>query len=159
MIVNKQLAKSKGVDNKDLWETPLNIFKSLDAEFNFTLDPCCEKHTAKCKKYYTPKENGLIKSWESESCFVNPPYSRNNIDLWVEKCFLESQKDNTTVVALLPVSTSAKWWHSWIVGKSELRFIERRIRFKGGKFTAPFSSVVAVFGYTGIRSMNQIKSY
>ena len=118
MIVNKQLAKSKGVDNKDLWETPSNIFKTLDAEFNFTLDPCCQITSAKCKKYYTPNEDGLSKSWKGESCFVNPPYSRNNIDLWVKKCFLESKKESTTVVALLPVSTSAKWWHNWIVGKT-----------------------------------------
>lgn len=155
MIVNKQLAESKGVDQKDLWETPKHIFEVLDAEFCFTLDPCAERHTAKCRNFYSPELDGLSQDWQGESVFCNPPYSRGNIDLWAEKCYNESQKPNTTVVALLPVSTSADWWHNWIVGKGELRFINKRVRFNGGEFTAPFSSVIVVFGGSGVTSFNQ----
>jgi phage N-6-adenine-methyltransferase len=157
MIVNKQLAESKGVDQKDLWETPAHIFEPLNKEFRFTLDPCCTNETRKCNWYLTPKQDGLSVCWKDQRVFVNPPYSRDNIDKWVEKCWKESK--HATVVALLPVSTSAKWWHRWIVGKAELRFIERRVRFVGAPYTAPFSSVIAVFGGAGVKSYKQQKLF
>lgn len=71
-------------DQKDLWGTPPHIFDKLNDEFGFTLDPCCLIKTAKCDKFYTPKENGLIQSWAGERVFMNPPYSRYNIDMWVK---------------------------------------------------------------------------
>jgi phage N-6-adenine-methyltransferase len=155
MIVNKQLAESNGHENKDKWRTPDWLFNKLDQEFGFTLDPCCEIESALCEKYFTPVENGLIRSWQNETVFVNPPYSRENIGIWVRKCYVESLKENTIVVALLPVSTSAKWWHEWVVNKCEVRFIERRVRFKNAPYTAPFSSVVVVYGSSGIKSFSQ----
>lgn len=155
MIVNKQLAASKGVDQKDLWETPTHIFAALDREFRFTLDPCCTPESKKCPWGLTPKQDGLSVSWAGQRVYCNPPYSRGNIDKWVEKCYKESRKPNTLVVALLPVSTSANWWHRWIVGKAELRFIERRVRFVGARYTAPFSSVIAIFGGTEVKSFAQ----
>lgn len=145
MIVNQELAKSKGCDQKDLWETPDYIFDPLNTEFDFTLDPCCEIRTCKCPKGYTPLEDGLSYSWQGHRAYVNPPYSRGNIDKWVEKCYLESVKPNTIVVALLPVSTSSNWWHEWVWKKAELRYVKGRIRFKGAKHTAPFSSVIAIY--------------
>lgn len=58
------------------WETPQNLFNELNNEFKFTLDPCCTKENAKCKKYFTKEDNGLIKSWANEIVFMNPPYGR-----------------------------------------------------------------------------------
>lgn len=155
MIINKQLAESAGHTLSDLWETPWRIIKKLDKEFGFTLDPCCLPHNATAEKYYTPEDNGLVQDWSGEVVYCNPPYSRGNIDKWVKKCYEESQKQNTTVVALLPVSTSSNWWHNWIVGKAEVRFVERRVRFRGAPYTAPFSSVVVVWGGSGVKSFNQ----
>lgn len=63
---------------KDDWETPPELFKALDDEFHFTLDPCCTPVTAKCKKYYTVREDGLAQSWAGEVVFINPPYSRES---------------------------------------------------------------------------------
>lgn len=155
MIVNKQLAESKGVDQKDLWETPQHIFQKLNEEFGFTLDPCCTKETAKCNHYITPEIDGLRESWEGHVVFCNPPYSRGNIDEWVKKCFLESLNPNTKVVALLPVSTSSDWWHDFIVGQSEIRFVNKRVRFVGAPYTAPFSSVIVIWGGEGVKSFKQ----
>lgn len=145
MIVNQQLAKSEGHINKDLWQTPDEIFQPLNAEFGFTVDPCCTVNTAKCRKFFTPDDNGLLQDWGGQIAFVNPPYSRGNIDKWVRKCYEESLKPGTIVVALLPVSTSANWWHDWVWKKAEIRFIRQRVRFKGAKHTAPFSSVIAIY--------------
>lgn len=144
MIVNTELAQSKGHLQKDLWETPDWLFAKLNLEFGFTLDPCCETHTAKCKKFYTPKENGLLQSWRDEKVFVNPPYSRGNIDQWMKKC-LEEAPYAKKIVALIPVSTSSKWFHEYVLGKTEIRYLKGRVRFRGAPFTAPFSSMIVIF--------------
>lgn len=144
MIVNTELARSVGHLNKDLWETPGPLFWSLDAEFDFTLDPCCTIETAKCQKFYTPEIDGLAQSWESERVFCNPPYSRGNIDTWVKKMY-DEQMNAELIVGLLPVSTSATWFHDFVYHKSEIRFIKGRIRFVGAPFTAPFSSMIVIW--------------
>lgn len=128
--------------NKDLWETPDHIYNILDIAHGFTLDPCCTIETAKCRTYYTPLENGLIQDWAGYSVFVNPPYSRGNIDKWVEKCFNESAGAN--VVALLPVSTSSNWFQRYVLGNT-IEWVDKRIKFKGAKYTAPFSSMIVTF--------------
>lgn len=144
MIVNRELASSTGCLEKDLWETPQDLYDSLNDEFHFTLDPCATDESAKCTLYITPKENGLILDWDKETCFVNPPYSRGNIDQWVRKCYMEHLK-GATVVALLPVSTSSKWFHDWVYKKADIRFLKGRIKFKGAKHNAPFSSMIAIY--------------
>ena len=144
MIINKELANSKGCDQKDKWETPSKIFDELSEKIQFTLDPCCEINTAKCKKFYTEQDNGLIQDWTGETVFVNPPYSRGNIDVWMKKCYEESLK-GVVIIALIPVSTSSKWFHNYVLGHADLKFYKGRLRFKGAPFTAPFSSMLAIY--------------
>lgn len=45
------------------WETPAKLFEKLDAEYHFTLDPASDGTNAKCKKYYTAADNGLLQDW------------------------------------------------------------------------------------------------
>jgi len=49
--------------NTNEWYTPKELFNSLDKEFNFNLDPCCTKNSAKCENYFTVSEDGLSHSW------------------------------------------------------------------------------------------------
>ena len=71
--------------NCDNWGTPQNLFDQLNKEFKFDLDSCAIKKNAKCKKYFTKKNNGLKKDWSIyKSVFCNPPYS--DIKNWVKKC-------------------------------------------------------------------------
>lgn len=134
---------------KQNWETPPEIFDPLNQEFNFTLDPCAEKHTAKCKKYYTVNENGLFQDWSGETVFVNPPYGRH-VKKWVAKCCLEGRKKNTTVVMLIPSRTGTSYFHKIIKPfATEIRFIEGRIKFIADgkrKDPAPFDSMIVIFG-------------
>lgn len=129
------------------WETPRTFFEELDREFHFTLDPCCTPETAKCKKYYTPKENGLLQDWDGETVFCNPPYGRE-LPRWIEKCYFESRKPNTTVVMLIPARTDTIAFHKYIYNKAEIRFIKGRIKFSVDGKTgdpAPFPSMVVIF--------------
>ncbi|WP_299111987.1 DNA N-6-adenine-methyltransferase [uncultured Winogradskyella sp.] len=128
------------------WETPQWLFDKLDKEFGFTLDPCCLPKTAKCKKYFTPKEDGLIQDWSGETVFVNPPYGRS-IVLWARKAHMEAKK-GTTIVMLLPVRSDTRWFHDWIYGHAEIRLLKGRLAFiRDGcrKGSAPFPSMVVVF--------------
>lgn len=141
--MNDVLFSSKRHD----WETPQQFFDKLDREFHFTLDPCCTPATAKCNKYHTPKENGLLQGWGGETVFCNPPYGRD-LKTWIEKCYFESRKPNTTVVMLIPARTDTIAFHTFIYGHAEIRFIKGRLKFlvdgKEGD-TAPFPSMVVIF--------------
>lgn len=54
--------------NRHDWETPPDFFAELDKEFHFTLDPCAEPETAKCAKFYTKEDDGLLKNWGVKQC-------------------------------------------------------------------------------------------
>lgn len=145
MIVNTELSRSTGHLQKDLWETPDHIFRPLMKEFVFTLDPCCTIETAKCLYFHTPETDGLSQSWHGHTVFVNPPYSRGNIDKWMDKCYNENLKNGTKIVALIPVSTSSTWFHKYVWRQCDIRYYKGRIKFVGAPYTAPFSSMLAIY--------------
>lgn len=68
----------------DDWATPQVFFDELNKEFKFNLDVCASNKNAKCKKFFTEKDNGLSKSWDKSRVFMNPPYGRE-IGKWVKK--------------------------------------------------------------------------
>ena len=127
--------------NTDLWATPQKFFEMLDAEFNFTLDPCCNEENKKCEKYYTLETDGLSQNWDNESIFMNPPYGRE-IGKWVKKA---SEARGGVCVCLLPARTDTKWFHDYIYKQSEIRFIKGRLKFGNATNSAPFPSMVVVF--------------
>lgn len=129
----------------DDWATPQSFFDELDREFHFSLDPCASPSNAKCKQYFTREEDGLFKCWQGERVFCNPPYGRE-MAKWVHKCYTESRKPNTLVVALLPARTDTLWFHNLIYHKArEIRFVKGRLRFGDGNGPAPFPSMVVIF--------------
>ena len=139
------------------WETPQALFDELDREFKFTLDPAATVENAKCRQFYTLKENGLIQDWQGETVFCNPPYGKI-ISAWIKKCYDEAQKPGTTVVMLLPARTDTQAFHKYILGKAEIRSIKGRLKFINRLFPsyrddggykvsgAPFPSMIVVMG-------------
>lgn len=128
----------------DEWETPLDLFDALDREFGFTLDVCALPDNAKCRKYFTPKDNGLIQDWNrrGEVCWMNPPYG-DEIKAWVRKA-AETAAEGGTVVSLLPARVDTAWWWDYC-RFGEVRFLRGRLRFGGGDNGAPFPSAVVIF--------------
>jgi len=122
------------------WETPQDLFDKLNDEFHFTLDVCAQPHNAKCARYITPEADGLQVGWDNEMVWMNPPYGRGIVK-WVEKI----SKHNG--VALLPARTDTRWFHDYIYGKAEIRFVKGRIQFLNGKKldNAPFPSMIVIF--------------
>lgn len=136
--------------NKDLmfssasteWATPQDFFDKLNEEFRFTLDPCATKLNAKCKRFFTKKDDGLKQPWKGR-VFMNPPYGRG-IDAWVKKAYESAQQGGVLVVCLLPARTDTAWWHDYCM-KGEVRFIRGRLKFGGHTNSAPFPSAVVIF--------------
>lgn len=131
------------------WPTPFDFFAVLDAEFNFTLDPCATMQNAKCRKFFTRENDGLKQTWGNDVVFCNPPYGRRMRE-WARKCYDASQK-GATVVMLAHSRTDTRWFHDWVYGKAELRFVKGRLRFGDGKQSAPFPSLIAIYRPRAIR--------
>jgi hypothetical protein len=122
--MNRVLFKSES----EHWQTPDDLYRALDAEFRFTLDPCPNGAT-----------DGLTRDWGGHRIYCNPPYGRGVAD-WLEKA-----KEAELAVYLLPSRTDTKWWHELAMKATEIRFLRGRLKFKGAKQGAPFPSVLLIF--------------
>ena len=131
--------------NTPEWSTPQSFFDELNREFHFTLDPCSTHENAKCELHYTKEDDGLSQDWGGHVVFCNPPYGRE-LPKWVKKCYDESR--HADVVMLIPARTDTRWFHDYIYGKAEIRFIKGRLKFNDRKSNAPFPSMVVIFRAT-----------
>ena len=128
-----------------IWETPPELFKELDDEFHFTLDACATEDNAKCKQFFTEKDDALTLEWPSGVIWCNPPYGRG-IGLWLWRGAKATTEHGATVVFLLPSRTDTLWFHTWHgAGRVEVRFIKGRIKFVGADHPAPFPSMLMIF--------------
>lgn len=75
-------------------------------------------------------------------CYMNSPYGRVIGD-WILKAYEESLR-GALVVCLVPARTDTAWWHDY-VSKGQVHFIRGRLKFGGGKNSAPFPSALVVF--------------
>lgn len=123
----------------DKWATPQDFFDKLNNEFKFNLDVCADENNHKCARYFTKEQDGLLQEWGGARVWCNPPYGKG-VEEWVKKC---SKCD--LAVMLLPARTDTKWFHEYIYGKAEIRFVRGRLKFGNQENSAPFPSMVVVF--------------
>jgi phage N-6-adenine-methyltransferase len=141
-MINKGMMSS----NTPEWETPQGFFDKLNEEFHFNVDVCATAENTKCKTYFDRKSDGLSQEWNLSStimearCWMNPPYGRE-ISKWVKK----ASEAGCLVVALLPARTDTRWFHDYIYGKTEVRFLKGRLKFGGAKNSAPFPSMLVIW--------------
>lgn len=115
--------KTRNLDHSNNWATPKEFYEKLNEEFNFNFDPCPLNHDLNLW-------NGLEIEWKERN-FINPPYSRELKESFVKKAIEQSKKGNVCIM-LLPVSTSTKLFHEFILPNAkEIRFIKGRIKFLG----------------------------
>ena len=143
--MSRGLLSSKNMN----WCTPQKFFNELDSEFHFTLDAAATVVSAKCRKYFTREDDGLQRSWQGERVFCNPPYG-TELSKWVKKAYEESLNPDTLIVMLIPARTDTKYFHEYIYGKAEIRFIKGRLKFtdeEGNRYSSvPFPSMLVIFG-------------
>lgn len=136
-MLNKAMYSSAS----DEWETPQNLFDDLNARFHFQMDVCATPQNAKCQRFFTKEQNGLLQDWGG-ICWMNPPYGRE-IGQWMQKAY-ESAQSGATVVCLVPARTDTAWWHDYAM-RGEITFIRGRLKFGNAKNSAPFPSALIVF--------------
>jgi hypothetical protein len=84
--------------------------------------------------------------------WCNPPWSSDGDgsakDAWLSKARREAQRDAVDViVVLLPVETSAHWWHDHMMAADALCLVgPGRIPFIGEDRNAAFATALAAFG-------------
>ena len=136
--MNDALFSSKS----DEWATPKEVFNELNNEFRFDIDVASTDQNALCKRHFTASENGLIQDWGGCSVWCNPPYSQ--VGRWVRKCY-EERNNAKSIVLLIPSRTDTRWFHEFIYGVAEVRFIKGRLKFSGSKNSAPFPSMIVIY--------------
>jgi hypothetical protein len=108
----------------DVWLTPKGFYDELNARFSFNyFDPCPADYFA------SGNFDGLECRWPQRT-YCNPPYSLALKTEFVKKAVSEAKQDKL-VVMLLPVSTSTKLFHEWILPHGKVEFIKGRLPFEG----------------------------
>ena len=116
------------------WPTPPELYRVLDDEFHFTLDPCP-----------SDGQNGdglstLFKSWTGHRVFCNPPYGGR---LWK---WLQRAPEAELAVYLIPARTDTLWFHKYVLpDASEIRFLKGRLKFGQATHAAPFASMLVIY--------------
>lgn len=77
--------------------------------------------------------------------FCNPPYG-HGLERWVSKAYhTHNRHASHTIVMLLPARTDTRWFHEYIYGKAEIRFLRGRLHYNDAKDSAPFASMIVIF--------------
>ena len=72
MAIHEALYSSR----TDEWPTPQFFFDQLNAEFDFTLDPCASPTNTKCAAYFTQRMTASSKTGVAIGCFAIPHMGR-----------------------------------------------------------------------------------
>jgi len=56
---------------------------------------------------------------------------------------------------LIPARTDTKWFHEYVYGKAEIRFVRGRLKYGNAKWNAPFPSMIVI--YRGNDIVNALK--
>lgn len=122
----------------DYWRTPPSIWSIISREYGTVFDPCPAN----------PTFDGLTIPWHAVN-YVNPPYSA--IETWLRKALHELDVHGHRSIFLLPVRTSAPYFHTLILRRAKrIRFLRKRVRFinpKDGSLgdNAPFDCYLVEF--------------
>lgn len=137
----QQIAVRGALDEVDDRGTPQDFFDELSQRFGpFTLDVAAAPHNAKCEKYYTRADDGLLTPWysrqsryRSEVVWCNPPYS--NLDAWLRKAWDQWDSDAIKrIVMLLPANRPEQpWWQKHVEPFRDRRDSSLRTEFLPGR--------------------------
>lgn len=117
------------------WATPKGVYADLHKEFRFDFDPCPlgEAEADGAAPLFTP--------WAGRRVFCNPPYNNAMVP------FLERAMEAEVAVFLIPARTDTRWFHNIVLPlAAEIRFVKGRLKFGDSKNSAPFPSMIVIFG-------------
>ena len=108
----QQIGVRGALDEVDDRTTPDDVFGPLMERFGFTIDVAAAAHNARCDRFYTLTDNGLLQDWSGERVWCNPPYS--DLAGWTEKAWQESATAELIVMLLPANRTEQGWWQDSI---------------------------------------------
>jgi hypothetical protein len=135
------------------WYTPPYIFEALGCRFD--LDPASPGADIvpwiPADRCYTRQDDGLRQPWTG-FCWVNPPYGRRILRLWVEKFILHGNG-----IILVAERTSTRWWQALTSRADLVLCVNKKIAFlqatgRKGRAQAIGSTLVAI-GERGVAAL------
>ncbi len=157
-------------DNKD-WCTPpkyVNVVREFFGTID--LDPCSNSYSLvnADSEYIFPHNDGLQESWDYKRIYVNPPYGIDkvqgtSIKDWIRKCWEAHFKNNSEVLALIPVAVNTRHWKEYIFGKAQsVCFLaDTRLKFINGANDkgAPMACCMVYWGEKTNKFYNHFSKY
>lgn len=134
----------------DEWRTPDALFATLHKEFKFTVDLCTDVSNSKCPIAVTDIESFVSKGSDKvgDVYWMNPPYSRGNINICMEQA-VNLLRRNHTVVCLVRFDPSTQWFQQYVDDvATEVRMLDKRIKFIGAPGAYNFPCCVVVYDPT-----------
>jgi site-specific DNA-methyltransferase (adenine-specific) len=125
------------------WTTPQWLrVRMMEIFGKFSLDAAANYGNSLADRFFSEQISGLERAW-TDITFCNPPYGRG-IGRWTTKAEAES----CAVVMLLPARTDTTWFQDLAESPrcSCVCFLSGRLKFGGGKPSAPFPSALVVIG-------------
>lgn len=113
----------KSSNATDEWYTPKELIDSLGS---FDLDPCAPVNPlwGTAKVMYDKNDNGLLQNWGGR-VWLNPPYSRPLIELFIQK-----MAEHNNGIALLFNRLDSAMMQDVILKKAtSMKILRKRIRF------------------------------
>lgn len=155
----------------DQWQTPDALFWGINAMFGpLVLDLFAEPDNAKCRSYYTARDNALAQDWSARlaelngAAFANPPYSRASQHdsqyitgmRHIMDYAAQQRERGGRYVFLIKAATSEVWWPEQA---DHVAFIRGRVGFDLPAWFIPkdarqvassagFAAAIAVFDKT-----------
>jgi phage N-6-adenine-methyltransferase len=129
----QQVDARGALDEVDDRGTEPEFVRSLEERFGepFTLDVAAAPHNAKCDRFYTRADNGLVQSWAGERVWCNPPYSK--LGDWLAKAWAEYPQTRGIVMLLPANRVEQKWWQEHVEPFRDREGSPLRVEFLPGR--------------------------
>ena len=143
------------------WGTPRVYVDAVKEVFGgeIELDPCSNQFSIVEAKteYSLPQSDGLVKSWDFATIYVNPPYGKDKernteIGDWLFRCAQAYEVHESEVIALLPTAANTNNWkhHIWGKATSICFLYDTRLKFlENGEETGKGSPIQNCVVYWG----------
>ena len=127
----------------DEWGTPDWVFQlAHKIEPIFAFDAACNRENCLLREQESFGDSLLV-DWYGvsyrQAVWCNPPYSRGNINRFIDKALYEAKENGVRSVFLVRFDPTAKWFQkAFKSGYCDIYMLDKRIKFKGADNTYPF---------------------
>lgn len=151
------------------WATPRPLVRQLSKAFGpFDLDAAAAPWNAVCRHFVSRRDNLLRHQPKAKRVWLNPPYSRGNLDVFVglaRELVLTRRWQSCTL--LVPHYTADGWWRrhvvrpegrqlgaAWLSGRLE-QPLEHHVRLRSEGLTI---DIIEVAGRVSFRHASGVKT-